>query len=187
MPLNTFHMIKLNCVLLIVELRFFQLAACANCKSTRHWGPVRLHWQVQHWIGSTVQRHSRKVKHCSHLTLAMLLFNILTKISAYEYFTLSPDPLSVLYRHSRKRWERFVHSENQHLVSTEALDFLDKLLRYDHQARLTAREAMDHPYFCKFASYRFHITLSASYFLLEQIASHLGTLCEVAWLCRHVI
>lgn len=53
-------------------------------------------------------------------------------------------------RHSRKRWERFVHSENQHLVSTEALDFLDKLLRYDHQARLTAREAMDHPYFCKF-------------------------------------
>ena len=33
-------------------------------------------------------------------------------------------------RHSRKRWERFVHSENQHLVSPEALDFLDKLLRY---------------------------------------------------------
>lgn len=44
-----------------------------------------------------------------------------------------------------------MHSENQHLVSTEALDFLDKLLRYDHQARLTAREAMDHPYFCKLA------------------------------------
>ncbi|KAJ8303539.1 hypothetical protein KUTeg_019935 [Tegillarca granosa] len=50
-------------------------------------------------------------------------------------------------RHSRKRWERFVHSENQHLVSPEALDYLDKLLRYDHQDRLTAREAMDHPYF----------------------------------------
>lgn len=46
-----------------------------------------------------------------------------------------------------------MHSENQHLVSTEALDFLDKLLRYDHQARLTAREAMDHPYFCKSVSY----------------------------------
>ena len=53
------------------------------------------------------------------------------------------------FRHSRKRWERFVHSENQHLVSPEALDFLDKLLRYDHAERLTAREAMDHPYFCK--------------------------------------
>lgn len=42
-----------------------------------------------------------------------------------------------------------MHSENQHLVSTEALDFLDKLLRYDHQTRLTAREAMEHPYFCE--------------------------------------
>lgn len=46
-----------------------------------------------------------------------------------------------------------MHSENQHLVSTEALDFLDKLLRYDHQARLTAREAMDHPYFCMFVPF----------------------------------
>jgi casein kinase II subunit alpha len=56
-------------------------------------------------------------------------------------------------RHSRKRWERFVHSENQHLISPEALDFLDKLLRYDHQERLTAREAMDHPYFCKYTTH----------------------------------
>lgn len=43
-----------------------------------------------------------------------------------------------------------MHSENQHLVTPEALDFLDKLLRYDHFERLTAREAMDHPYFCKY-------------------------------------
>uniref|UniRef100_A0A665WA59 non-specific serine/threonine protein kinase n=1 Tax=Echeneis naucrates TaxID=173247 RepID=A0A665WA59_ECHNA len=62
---------------------------------------------------------------------------------------LEPRFNDILGRHSRKRWERFVHSENQHLVSPEALDFLDKLLRYDHQARLTAHEAMDHPYFCK--------------------------------------
>lgn len=60
---------------------------------------------------------------------------------------LDPRFNDILSRHSRKRWERFVHSENQHLVSPEALDFLDKLLRYDHCARLTAREAMDHPYF----------------------------------------
>uniref|UniRef100_A0A8D0CL33 non-specific serine/threonine protein kinase n=1 Tax=Scleropages formosus TaxID=113540 RepID=A0A8D0CL33_SCLFO len=62
---------------------------------------------------------------------------------------LEPRFNDILGRHSRKRWERFVHSENQHLVSTEALDFLDKLLRYDHQTRLTAREAMEHPYFCE--------------------------------------
>lgn len=61
--------------------------------------------------------------------------------------------LHSISRHSRKRWERFVHSENQHLISPEALDFLDKLLRYDHQERLTAREAMDHPYFCKYLTH----------------------------------
>ncbi|XP_072364061.1 casein kinase II subunit alpha isoform X1 [Scyliorhinus torazame] len=70
----------------------------------------------------------------------------------YDYidkYNIELDPRfnDILGRHSRKRWERFVHSENQHLVSSEALDFLDKLLRYDHQARLTAREAMEHPYF----------------------------------------
>lgn len=32
-------------------------------------------------------------------------------------------------------------------VSPEAIDFLDRLLRYDHQERLTAKEAMVHPYF----------------------------------------
>jgi serine/threonine protein kinase len=32
-------------------------------------------------------------------------------------------------------------------VSPEAIDFLDRLLRYDHQERLTAAEAMAHPYF----------------------------------------
>ncbi len=36
-------------------------------------------------------------------------------------------------RHSRKPWTKFVNGDNQHLVSSEALDFLDKLLRYDHQ------------------------------------------------------
>jgi len=59
---------------------------------------------------------------------------------------LDPRFNDILGRHSRKRWERFVHTENSHLVSPEALDFLDRLLRYDHNDRLTAREAMEHPY-----------------------------------------
>lgn len=72
------------------------------------------------------------------------------ELHAYiEKYQIDLDPRfdEILGRHSRKRWERFVHSENEHLVTPEALDFLDKLLRYDHNERLTAREAMDHPYF----------------------------------------
>ena len=33
------------------------------------------------------------------------------------------------------------------LPSEESLDLMDKLLVYDHDARLTAKEAMAHPYF----------------------------------------
>jgi len=52
-----------------------------------------------------------------------------------------------LGRHTKKPWSRFVNQENQHLVSEEAMSFLSGLLRYDHQERLTAQEAMAHPYF----------------------------------------
>ena len=53
----------------------------------------------------------------------------------------------LLGQHTRKPWGKFVSSENQHLITQEALDFLDKLLQYDHQDRVTAKEAMQHPYF----------------------------------------
>ena len=82
----------------------------------------------------------------------MRIAKVLGTEDLYDYidkYNIELDPRfnNILGRHSRKRRERFVHSENQHLVSPKALDFLDKLLRYDHQSRLTAREAMEHPYF----------------------------------------
>lgn len=75
--------------------------------------------------------------------------------TAYYFTNLVVDrilfqfKITRFFRQTRKRWENFVQPENQHLVSPEALDLLDKLLRYDHQQRLTAQEAMEHPYFCK--------------------------------------
>lgn len=60
---------------------------------------------------------------------------------------LDPQFDGILGRHTKKPWTKFVHQENKHLVSPEALDFLHNLLRYDHQERLTAKEAMQHPYF----------------------------------------
>ncbi|CAN3372625.1 hypothetical protein DIURU_004881 [Diutina rugosa] len=60
--------------------------------------------------------------------------------------TLSDEYEDLAY-YNRRSWDRFVNDNNQHLVSDEFLDFIDKLLRYDHQERLTAQEAMDHAYF----------------------------------------
>jgi casein kinase II subunit alpha len=88
---------------------------------------------------------------------------------------LDPHFDGIMGRHSKKPWQKFVTAENQHLVSEEAIDFVSKLLRwvwlasesymykhygpltpifclvvccrYDHQERLSAKEASAHPYF----------------------------------------
>ncbi|QDZ23073.1 protein kinase [Chloropicon primus] len=70
----------------------------------------------------------------------------------YDYLNtykmrLNPHLEAMVGHHSRKPWAAFVTAENQHLISHEAMDLLDKLLVYDHQKRLTAKEAMTHPYF----------------------------------------
>ncbi|KAK4703741.1 casein kinase II subunit alpha, partial [Phenoliferia sp. Uapishka_3] len=60
---------------------------------------------------------------------------------------LSPEFDDILGRYAKKPWSRFITSENQRYISNEGIDFLDKLLRFDHQERLTAQEAMGHAYF----------------------------------------
>ncbi|KAG6815858.1 hypothetical protein H0H87_010714 [Tephrocybe sp. NHM501043] len=63
------------------------------------------------------------------------------------HIRLDPQYNELMGRYPRKPWSRFITSENQRYISNEAIDFLDKLLRYDHQERLTAREAQTQPYF----------------------------------------
>ena len=38
----------------------------------------------------------------------------------------------ILGRFPKKNWAAFINAENQRFVSNDAIDFLDKLLRYDH-------------------------------------------------------
>lgn len=104
-----------------------------------------------------------------HIELDPRFNDILGRLVIFIYLhngvvnNLFSNTFICLNRHSRKRWERFVHSENQHLVSPEALDFLDKLLRYDHLERLTARDAMEHSYFCKLPQRQSQNTLSVDF------------------------
>jgi casein kinase II subunit alpha len=49
--------------------------------------------------------------------------------------------------YERRPWESFVSEENASLANAEAIDLLDRCLRFDHQERPTAAEAMKHPYF----------------------------------------
>ena len=47
----------------------------------------------------------------------------------------------------KRSWESFVTSRNKHMISAEALDLLDKMLRYDKNERIKVPDAMNHPYF----------------------------------------
>lgn len=70
-------------------------------------------------------------------------------LNAYlkKYNLTLSDEYEDLGYYNRRPWKRFINENNLHLVSDEFIDFLDNLLRYDHQERLTAQEAMAHPYF----------------------------------------
>ncbi|XP_044758546.1 casein kinase II subunit alpha-like isoform X2 [Coccinella septempunctata] len=55
--------------------------------------------------------------------------------------------INMLGHHSRKSWQRFVPTETEHLVNEVAISFLEAMLKYDHTKRITAKEALEHPYF----------------------------------------
>jgi casein kinase II subunit alpha len=61
--------------------------------------------------------------------------------------TLDSHYDDILSQHSKKPWPKFVTTQNEHLVSEEALDLLSKMLKYDHAERVTPKDAMEHPYF----------------------------------------
>ena len=49
-------------------------------------------------------------------------------LSTYE-IELDPHFDNLLGKHQRRPWHKFVNSENEHLVTTEALDLLSNLLK----------------------------------------------------------
>jgi hypothetical protein len=55
--------------------------------------------------------------------------NVLDYCSEFPCLTF----FTTFLRYPRKPWNKFVTNENQKFVTKEAIDFLDKLLRYDHQ------------------------------------------------------
>ncbi|EFC47757.1 predicted protein [Naegleria gruberi] len=59
-----------------------------------------------------------------------------------------PSYLEGLKSYEKQEWRNFVKDEE--FVNELALDFLDKLLKYDPKERMTAKEALHHPYFASF-------------------------------------
>lgn len=53
----------------------------------------------------------------------------------------------IIYRISRIPFWDFVNERNKHLVNEDAIDLLNQLLMYDPEDRITAKQALKHPYF----------------------------------------
>ncbi|ETO18681.1 casein kinase II [Reticulomyxa filosa] len=53
--------------------------------------------------------------------------------------------------YEKKEWKHFMsdNAEKNKFITRNAIDLLEKMLRFDPNERLTAREAMQHPYFKK--------------------------------------
>ncbi|XP_050300579.1 casein kinase II subunit alpha-like isoform X2 [Anthonomus grandis grandis] len=57
--------------------------------------------------------------------------------------------MQMLGHHTRKSWQRFVNTENEYLVDSNAFDLLESCLKIDHMERISAKDAMRHRYFAK--------------------------------------
>ncbi|CEP63483.1 casein kinase 2 catalytic subunit CKA1 LALA0_S08e03510g [Lachancea lanzarotensis] len=65
-----------------------------------------------------------------------------------KYRITLPQEFHDLDQYIRRPWYRFVNDSNKHLSgNNEIIDLVSNLLRYDHQERLTAKEAMQHDWF----------------------------------------
>ncbi|KAL7409591.1 kinase-like domain-containing protein [Mrakia frigida] len=109
-------------------------------------------WSLGCTVASMIFRKDVIFQGHDNLDQLVKIAKILGTDELYAYLEkydidLEPAYDDILGHYRRKPWSKFVNADNQHLVSAEATDFIDRLLRYDHQERLTAKEAQAHPYF----------------------------------------
>jgi len=60
---------------------------------------------------------------------------------------LSDAVADALEDYEGQSWDDHIVDKTAHLCTDDSLDLLSQMLTYDHQARPTCREAMQHPYF----------------------------------------
>ncbi|XP_055986215.1 casein kinase II subunit alpha-like [Sorex fumeus] len=109
-------------------------------------------WSLGCILASMIFRKEPFFCGCDKYDQLLRIVSVLGTADLYDYVEKYKIELDqylhvLLGAHPHIIWEKLIHNENQHLACPEALDLLGKLLLYDHQSRLTAREAMKHPYF----------------------------------------
>ncbi|KAH8672834.1 casein kinase II, alpha chain [Tricladium varicosporioides] len=109
-------------------------------------------WSLGVMFASMIFRKEPFFHGNSNSDLLVRISKVLGTDSLWEYIDKNKIDLDsqyddILGTSEKKPWKSFVVGENKRFANNEALDFLDKVLRYDHQDRLTAKEAICHTYF----------------------------------------
>jgi casein kinase II subunit alpha len=55
--------------------------------------------------------------------------------------------LEKIKNYEKKEWKSFVNENNKYLINDEVIDLLEKLLKFDPEERIKAKDAIKHPYF----------------------------------------
>ncbi|RFU26871.1 hypothetical protein B7463_g9468, partial [Scytalidium lignicola] len=109
-------------------------------------------WSLGAMFASMIFRKEPFFHGNSNSDQLLKIVNVLGTEDLFEYLdkykiNLDEEYSNILEQCPKKNWRDFVNDGNQRLITNEAIDLLDKLLRYNHQERLTANEAMTHSFF----------------------------------------
>ena len=60
---------------------------------------------------------------------------------------LAQKIIKKITKYEEKSWDEFINDKNKYLISEDALDLLNKLLEIDPEKRISAKDALNHPFF----------------------------------------
>ena len=60
---------------------------------------------------------------------------------------LAQKIIKKIKKYEEKSWDEFINDKNKYLISEDALDLLNKLLAIDPEKRISAKDALNHPFF----------------------------------------
>jgi len=109
-------------------------------------------WSVGNMFASMIFRREPFIHGITISSIINKIASILGTDDFFAYLAKHNIELDPLYREAlpcvpEKSWQSLINVENERFADDEAIDFVDNLLRYDPNERLTAREALAHPYF----------------------------------------
>lgn len=107
-------------------------------------------WSLGAMLASIVFKREPFFHGKSNTDQLVQIVRVLGTDDLYKYLDKYNISLGTEYedlgQYSKRPWFRFVNRENEEFFNDDLVSFLDGLLRYDHQERMTAQEAMDHPW-----------------------------------------